>query len=120
VDVERIRADLEVEDLASRFFSKHEVRHLRALPQEQRLRGFFDCWTLKEAVIKATGRGLSVPLHAFDVTVGPERPARVVGVREEALHRGCWSLWPLSPAPGYAGAVAAERSDWQLRCWEWE
>ena len=61
VDVERIRQDMELEGIARRYFSLHEVSELLALPPAQRETAFFNGWTRKEAYIKAQGLGLSLP-----------------------------------------------------------
>src|ERR1044072_2828149 len=71
VDVEHIRADFATEDIARRFFSRSEVESFNRLPTEEQVTAFFRCWTRTEAFIKATGRGLSQPLDAFDVTLSP-------------------------------------------------
>src|ERR1700739_1880222 len=49
VDVERLRDDVAVEDLATRYFSIEEIVELQALPNALRRLGFFLCWTRKEA-----------------------------------------------------------------------
>jgi 4'-phosphopantetheinyl transferase len=63
---------------------------------------FYTLWTRKEAVVKATGDGLRMPLT--QVVVGdPAGPARLVSYGGAPL-RGC--LQDLRLEPGYAGAVA--------------
>ncbi|MCA9069961.1 MAG: 4'-phosphopantetheinyl transferase superfamily protein [Planctomycetaceae bacterium] len=64
VDVERVRAQ-EYIDVARRFFAPEEVRQLERLPVPQQRSAFFRFWTLKEAYIKAVGKGLSVDLSRF-------------------------------------------------------
>lgn len=59
IDVERIRPT-EIEDFAAHL---PELRELYALDAPQRLESFFACWTRKEAVLKAEGSGLLVPLE---------------------------------------------------------
>ena len=57
VDVERVRHDFDVVTIAKRFFSATEQRTFAALPAAQHHRAFFDCWTRKEAYVKALGDG---------------------------------------------------------------
>ena len=75
VDVERIRTGVEHADIARCHFSAEEIRSLASLAPENRSRGFFYCWTRKEAYIKANGRGLQIPLDSFDVNLEPGTPA---------------------------------------------
>src|SRR5262249_12645966 len=69
IDVEQIRADVEVKAIAARFFSPSEQEALGRLAEGQQVEAFFDCWTRKEAYIKAKGDGLSLPLDQFDVSL---------------------------------------------------
>ena len=108
-DLERRNQELATQAVAERFFSPLEQTCLSALPADRWVEGFFNCWTRKEAYIKARGSGLSHPLDAFDVSVTPDEPARLL--------RGCegWSVQSLEPAPGFTAAVVAEGVDWTLR-----
>ncbi|HEY0080425.1 MAG TPA: 4'-phosphopantetheinyl transferase superfamily protein [Pyrinomonadaceae bacterium] len=119
VDIEHIRDDVEGEDIAERFFSPAEVGVLRSLPSDARPRAFFDCWTRKEAYIKAHGEGLSLPLDGFDVTLSPNQPAALLATRHDPTQATRWSLRELSPSEGYAAALAVEGDGWQLKCWQW-
>lgn len=120
VDVEQMRAPLAYEELATHFFSAHECHALLTLPEEQREEAFFLCWSRKEAYIKARGKGLSLPLNQFDVSLAPGEPARLLDSREEPQVAERWSLAALLPGTGYAGALVAEGSGWQLHCWQWQ
>jgi 4'-phosphopantetheinyl transferase len=73
IDIEEIRSDLDTRSLAERFFSPRERANLYALPEDLQQVAFFACWTRKEALLKATGTGLSFPLEAFTVTIDPFR-----------------------------------------------
>jgi 4'-phosphopantetheinyl transferase len=108
IDIERIEARVAQEQIPERFFSAWEVAQLRALPVEQQTEAFFRCWTRKEAYIKARGLGLSLPLDSFDVSLAPGEPA--------ALLRGAgnYSLQELAAPEGFAAAVAAEGTDWEV------
>lgn len=63
VDIERYRERSRALELATRFFDHSETAWLASLPVAQRSHGFLQLWTAKEAVLKATGRGLAYGLH---------------------------------------------------------
>jgi 4'-phosphopantetheinyl transferase len=119
IDLERIRDTLAVGEIAQRFFSRREVAMLRMLPTELQHEAFFRCWTRKEAYIKARGEGLSLPLDKFDVSLAPGEPAAILGTQRDPSEVFRWSLQDLTPAPGYAAALAAEGQGWCLACWQW-
>lgn len=72
VDIERCEPNRP--DIASRFFHKEEVRYLNGLPGYARPDAFYSLWTLKEAFVKTTGRGLDLPLRSFCVDLRGARP----------------------------------------------
>jgi 4'-phosphopantetheinyl transferase len=120
VDIERIRTDIEHQQIASQFFSEQEVASLLALPADAQLEAFFLCWTRKEAYIKGIGEGLSLPLHSFDVSLTPGEPAALLAVRGDAQEAARWTLKALEPGQGYRAALVAEGRDWRLKCWRWD
>jgi 4'-phosphopantetheinyl transferase len=106
VDVEHRRRLVEIEGIARRFFAPDEVTELMGLSEGERHQGFFNCWTRKEAYIKAVGDGLSVPLDSFQVTLQPGVPARMVALDGSSAAAERWTLHTFTPAPDYAGAIA--------------
>ena len=120
IDLEYMRSDLEVEQIAGRFFSRREIATLHALPAALRRYAFFLCWTRKEAYIKARGEGLSLALDQFDVSLIPGEPAALLGTRPDADEALRWSLLELTPGPPeYASALAVEGVGWSLALWQW-
>jgi 4'-phosphopantetheinyl transferase len=119
VDIERIRPDFGGVKIARRFFSTSEVSALLALPAEKQTRAFFDCWTRKEAFIKALGEGLYFPLDAFDVAFEPGKPAELLATRPDAREAERWSIRGISVPPEYAAAVAVESRAFDLRRFLW-
>jgi 4'-phosphopantetheinyl transferase len=120
VDVERLRPIPEYARIAARFFSPRENADLLSRWADDPVRGFFTCWTRKEAYIKATGDGLSQPLDGFDVALAPDEPARLLRVEADACEVSRWSFDTFEPAPGYLGAVAAEGDGWRLVTWSFD
>lgn len=107
VDVEVIRRISDWQRVAHRFFSVSENSMLSTVQQGQRERAFYCCWTRKEAVIKATGDGLSAELDSFDVSLEPDKPAAVLSDRSEHRRSGPWQLRHFD-GEDFVGAVAIQ------------
>jgi 4'-phosphopantetheinyl transferase len=99
VDLELMREDVPFQTLADYYFEPEDAWHLRLLPPAQRAWKFYDLWTRTEARLKADGAGLGRGLKILE----PDR----------------WSLLKLTPADGYAAALAVEGGDFQVECWSW-
>lgn len=119
VDIEPVRALDDADDVAQRFFSTEEVKAYRAVPDEQKPMAFFNCWTRKEAFIKAVGEGLSYPLDQFGVSLVPDEPAELRWVANEETAVSHWQLAAVTPAPGFVGAIMAETPGWQLHTFQY-
>jgi 4'-phosphopantetheinyl transferase len=96
VDVEMIRPMPDMEGIATRFFSRTEQLTLASLPPAERLTGFFQCWTRKEAFVKGVGTGLGFPSSTVDIWADGAQPGLVSG----------WSVYQVDVAPEFAAAVA--------------
>lgn len=115
IDVEWMRPLDDMEDLVSINFSALECETWSALPPRLRERGFFDCWTRKEAFVKAIGEGLSHPLQAFDVSLHPDEPPALLRLAHAPDDLPRWSLYALDPGSGYASSLAVEAPSARLR-----
>lgn len=120
VDVEHIRPLDNFDGLAERYYAPCELETLRSLPEEQRLTGFFNCWTRKEALLKAVGTGLSFPLDRVVVTLVPDEPARLLSFHGQPGSASQWWLEGLQPASGYVAAVAWPGDPPQIQLWNWQ
>jgi 4'-phosphopantetheinyl transferase len=118
VDVECVRPREAIASLAARYFAAAEADQLLALPESDRLQAFLACWTRKEAIVKAVGRGLALGLDRFQVTLLPGQMPRLLGMNGDAHAGRQWSLFHLDPAPGYIAAVALELPDCRVRTWQ--
>ena len=121
VDIELRRELSDLRSLARTAFSPAEYAALCRLPPDAQPHAFFTCWSRKEAVIKATGEGVA-QLAAFDVSLAPGEPARLLRFDGEPPDAPRWSLHDLPAIPGYAAALAVERAPGaapRITCWDW-
>ena len=119
VDIEKICDNPERDQIADQICSVRESAVFRALPETMKKEAFFNCWTRKEAFVKAIGDGLCSPLDKFDVSIVPGESARLLRIEGDSKGASRWSIQDLKPAYGFAAAFAIGRRSWQLRCWRW-
>jgi 4'-phosphopantetheinyl transferase len=109
VDLERLRPQFADEHIAEHFFSETEVKVLRTLPDSQQEQAFFECWTRKEAFLKAKGGGLSVPLHMFVVAFGPGQGAELLRSDLDPTDTDRWEMMDVSGLlPGHVAAIVVD------------
>lgn len=119
VDLERVRADVDVEQIAGVAFAPAELAELLALPAALRLPAFFTCWTRKEAYVKARGEGLSLPGDQFQISLAPGAPPKLLRTEWDPQEASDWSLYDLDAGQGYAGALAVEGRDHAVEYLDW-
>jgi 4'-phosphopantetheinyl transferase len=105
VDVERLRPVANVEALASRVLSPAERPELAALPIAERAAALLTYWTRKEALLKATGDGLSVPMSELTVSPPDQRPRLLAWSNRRAPQLPAW-LHALDPGTGHVAHLA--------------
>jgi 4'-phosphopantetheinyl transferase len=110
VDVERARDGVLTEPVARRFLSEREQAALAGLPREARARASLQCWTAKEAYLKASGLGLAAPMPELEVSLLADATIGL-SARCPAGQLGRWSVHAFDPGLGYVGAVAVEGHD---------
>lgn len=106
VDVEYIERKSATEEVARRSFAEAEFEELRRQPEARRKDRFFDYWTLKEAYIKAVGRGISLGLQefAFDLSA-PGNPKVTFSDKLDDRPDG-WTFYQDHPGPLHRAALA--------------
>jgi 4'-phosphopantetheinyl transferase len=125
VDVELVRAGLPVFEIAESNFSSPELATLRNLPESMQAAGFYNCWTRKEAYVKARGEGLSFPLKQFDVSLTPGAPPKLLSVRGDTVsvrdEVDRWTLQEIPVAENYIAALVVEGTNLKVVCrnWDW-
>ena len=106
IDVEAVRMIRDADVIAARLFSRRESETYRALDSRDQPLGFFNCWTRKEAFVKALGDGVFHRLDRFDVSLTPREPAKILRVDDTPGDACGWSLDSFHPAAGYVAAIA--------------
>jgi len=119
VDIEYIRADFATLEIAEHFFSKDEIRSLKAAPTDLRTEAFFNCWSRKESYIKAIGMGVSYPLDGFTVSLTPNAAPALLKVDADEREPTRWQMYELKAGEGYAASLIVENPPVTLRQWQW-
>ena len=102
VDVERINPDFPFRELLSTTFGPGEQQLLTSTPNATPL--FYQLWTRKEALLKATGLGAGADLPAVPCMNGSyQLAAHYIGAAEA----GNWHVWGINLPDGAPAAVAA-------------
>jgi 4'-phosphopantetheinyl transferase len=107
IDIEEIRGFPEMLAVAALNFTSTEVEEIHAAPEENCASTFFKLWTRKEALLKASGDGVLLPLCCVDGST-PRGELRMwrKKIKEDSSGRE-YALMDVMVAPGFAAAVAA-------------
>lgn len=111
IDLEQLRTDIPFLDMARLAFSPREQNELFDLPEYLQRRAFYRCWTRKEAYLKASGMGFSLPSNSFDVSLLPDTPVSMIAPGEPCR----WSLLEITVPEGYCAALAVSGSAPHIR-----
>lgn len=119
VDLEYVRVNVDYLKTAKYFLSKREYMEFCSLSAEQWPESLLNCWTRKEAYIKAVGKGFSICSNSFDVSFAPHQVARLIKAHEQESEPCKWTIVNLYPGKNYVGALVAETGDWDLTYYRW-
>lgn len=118
VDVERHRTMRDAINIAQRFFAPPEVEFLEAQNAAHQHDTFYRIWTRKEAIVKATGAGISAGLDRFAVSGDASTDVTLRGLDGDP----CWDRWTLlglDMPPNYDAAIAFDNGETALTSYEW-
>jgi 4'-phosphopantetheinyl transferase len=105
VDIEEEDRRLPAREIAERFFCSHEKEEIARQDGEiARVATFFQIWTAKEAVLKASSLGIALELSKIEIGL---RPLRILALEDEAQSQsGKWDLFAFRPNQHYWGTLA--------------
>ncbi|MEX0272325.1 4'-phosphopantetheinyl transferase superfamily protein [Leptolyngbyaceae cyanobacterium UHCC 1019] len=117
IDVEFLREVPYRDQLIKRYFSLQEQSMLNALPAEAKNQAFFEYWTGKEAMLKATGLGIfdlkKVELNSIAKSV---QLSSSPGCDQSSA---AWHLYSFEPSSNYFASIAIAMPPMQLKYWQW-
>jgi 4'-phosphopantetheinyl transferase len=107
VDVEWPARSNMVNAIAEKKFSNSEFAYFQASPPTEQRRIFFSFWTLKEAYIKAIGKGLHEPLDSFTFDLDV---LKIFFLRENDNRKSdLWSFGLFAPTQDHLCAICVAR-----------
>lgn len=118
LDLEGNRDSLDYTRVAERMFSPEEWQTFLRLPSTEQKAAFFTCWTRKEAVVKAHGKGLTFPLKHLHVSFLPGQSPAILDVQGQSSAMTHWSLFDLPVGSGFWGALAVAGRPSHVHGWE--
>ena len=118
IDVEFIRPEMSLRDFGTRVFSCRETAFLAKLPPGERPRQLFQCWTRKEACVKALGLGLSDSISQIRILPSGDNE-RDMPICELSNVFKQWTVQDLNAADGFAAALAIADRKCTMRFWDW-
>ncbi len=92
--------------IAKRFFSATESEVILNLADELQTDSFFKCWTMKEAYVKACGKGFSIPLDKFSIDFLSPAP-KLLNVDWDPGEISKWQIYSLNAPSGYMASLVA-------------
>lgn len=119
VDLELARSVDDLVAMARANFADDEIGAVLAAPPGLRHRVFLEVWTRKEAIIKALGGGLSIPLPAFSVLSGRGSGSLLKRLDLEGERVSEWCLQSIDEIPGCPDGIAAVALDTADFAVEW-
>lgn len=119
IDLEKMRHEVDIKGIASRYFAPSEVARLECEPTSGQLALFFRLWTSKEAWIKTRGGGLSMPLDQFEIRLGSGKDPALVTTPGDRRNKSSGYVHELPVGSDHAAAVAVAESGLSIHLREW-
>jgi 4'-phosphopantetheinyl transferase len=114
VDIEYVKKDFPIHEVAERFFTRQEIAALKQLPEHLHSEAFFKCWTSKEAYLKAKGTGLSGKLDEVEIHLTPEQTVQVKGRIPD------WTLREVAVDKEYIAALVVAGDECPIARYRWQ
>jgi 4'-phosphopantetheinyl transferase len=112
IDVEYLGGNAAWERVVPSAFTEREIAAVSSLPLPEQSAGYYQCWVLKEAYVKATGLGLTLPLRDVEVYMYCTEGR----LRFSLAAAGAWWSQEVDVADDYVCALVVDGSPRRVRC----
>ena len=106
VDLEYLDRQVNFLKMSSFIFSSNELEVFNNQPKEDKKEAFINCWTRKEAFLKAKGAGLTFPIDQLEVSFVKNEKAELRATKWALNEKEQWSLEGFTLAENFRIAVA--------------
>jgi 4'-phosphopantetheinyl transferase len=115
IDIEFIDSKVDFRRLEPLVFSPSEVMWLSQVSDQERQRNYFQCWTRKEAFLKALGEGLSDRIRQLEII---SRDGELVPSMS-GISTDHWKIRDLDVGSAFAATVVVAGRNCSFRFWDW-
>lgn len=116
IDLERVKTDFVTDETIEFCLTPQEIAHIKMLSEARRIEFFFDCWTLKEAYLKASGDGFSISPNRLETSMLSGPAPNFLNSFHESKHTK-FSVQKILSIPNYKAALAFEGEMPSLKFW---
>jgi 4'-phosphopantetheinyl transferase len=120
IDIERIRPDVHLHDIARRFLGPAAAQALLALPPKDQPPAFMRCWCSKEACVKALGVGLAAGQDVLEAAMLPDSLLAALRAPGWTVESDRWSVSALEIDTGFVAVLAVEGRDYTLAAFRYQ
>ena len=120
IDVEFEKKGIDLLSIAENVFSEKEISQLKETKNVNPLELFYRYWTRKEAFIKATGFGLSMPLDLKKISViNPKVDMEETHLESTAFGRFEWNILSIETPQNYQAALVTPAHTERVKFFNW-
>jgi len=108
IDIEWHDMTLDIDELTSLVLTSYEHKLIAELKDIKKLEFFYNLWTIKESLIKASGHGLSYPINTIEIAASLPNHKIPLDSKIHKPTQEWYNYFPLEIAKDYSGAIAIE------------
>lgn len=108
IDLQYHNRNINIQELSHLVFSSDEQIFFNTLDLKEQVKFFYDAWTIKEATIKADGRGLFYPINTIETLSILNEQTKLVFTKKKNNKFKQWSCNLLKIHSEWSGAVVIE------------